>query len=68
MCISKNASITSFLIGIIGSIILYYLGNKKYNNENKIYGLFLFYVIIMQLFDYIFWIDQDNKKKFKLYI
>jgi hypothetical protein len=62
MCISKNASITSFIIGIIGSILLYYFGNKKYNNENKIYSLFLFYVIIMQLFDYIFWIDQDNKK------
>ena len=50
------------MIGIIGSILLYYFGNKKYNNENKIYSLFLFYVIIMQLFDYIFWIDQDNKK------
>ena len=42
MCISKNASITSFTIGIIGSILLYYFGNKKYNNENKIYSLFLF--------------------------
>ena len=29
MCISKNASITSFIIGIIGSILLYYFGNKK---------------------------------------
>ena len=62
MCISKNASIISFSIGIISSILLYYFGNKKYNNENKIYSLFLFYVIFMQLFDYIFWIDQDNKK------
>ena len=62
MCISKNASIISFTIGIISSILLYYLGNKKYNKENKIYSLFLFYVIFMQLFDYIFWIDQDNKK------
>ena len=63
MCISKNASIITFTIGIISSILLYYFGNKKYNKENKIYSLFLFYVIIMQLFDYIFWIDQDNKKK-----
>lgn len=62
MCVSKNASIITFTIGIISSILLYYFGNKKYNNENKIYSLFLFYVILMQLFDYIFWIDQDNKK------
>jgi hypothetical protein len=62
MCISKNASILTLTFGIIGSILLYYFGNKKYNKENKIYSFFLFYVILMQLFDYIFWIDQDNKK------
>jgi len=62
MCISKNVSIITLTIGIISSILLYYFGNKKYNKENKIYSFFLFYVILMQLFDYIFWIDQDNKK------
>lgn len=62
MCVSKNASIITLTLGIIGSILLYYFGNKKYYKENKIYSFFLFYVILMQLFDYIFWIDQDNKK------
>jgi len=62
MCISKNVSIIAFTIGIIGSLLLYHFGNKKYTKENKIYSLFLFYVIFMQLFDYIFWVDQDNSK------
>lgn len=61
MCFSAPSSIAAFIVGIIGSYLLYNYGNKKYEKENKIYSIFLLYVIFMQLFDFIFWIDQKNK-------
>ena len=61
MCFSAPSSIGAFIVGIIGSYLLYNYGNKKYEKENQIYSIFLLYVIFMQLFDFIFWIDQKNK-------
>ena len=64
MCISKELSLTSFAIGILGSLLLLYKGNKEYQIENKIIAYVFMYVAIMQLFDFGFWIDLDNKKGF----
>ena len=61
MCFSAKSSLFAFIIGIIGSILLYKYGNKKYEKENKIYSIFLLYVIFMQLFEFFFWIDPKNK-------
>ena len=63
MCFSSDSSLFTFITGIISSILLFYYGNKKYNKENLSFGLFFIYVSFMQLFDYLFWNDLDNKKK-----
>ena len=44
--------------------ILIFYGNKKYYKENIATGLFLIYVGFMQLFEYLIWIDIDNKKSY----
>jgi hypothetical protein len=63
MCFSSDSSLFTFITGIISSLLLIYYGNKKYNKENLSFGLFFIYVSFMQLFDYLFWNDLDNKKK-----
>ena len=62
MCFSAESSLGTFIIGIIGSFLLYNYGNIKFRKENYIYSLFLLYVIFMQLFDFIFWMDPKNKR------
>lgn len=57
MCISARASIIAFIIGIISSVILINYGNKKYENENKVVGYFFIFVVLMQLVDFMIWID-----------
>jgi hypothetical protein len=61
MCISANTSISTFFISIIGSLTLIYYGNKNYNIENIIIGLFFIYIAFVQLFEFFIWIDIDNK-------
>lgn len=56
MCYSAESSLTSFLIG--GSLSLYLILCGK-NNTNKHIGLFLFSVCLIQLLEYLMWIDQD---------
>jgi len=56
MCYSAESSIISFLIG--GSLSLYLILCGK-NNTNKHIGLFLFSVCLIQLLEYLMWIDQD---------
>ena len=56
MCYSAESSITSFLIG--GLLSLYLILFSK-NNTNKHVGLFLFSVCLIQLLEYLMWIDQD---------
>ena len=63
MCFSATSSSYNFIIGLVGSYLLAKFGNKKYNDENLIYGYFFAYVILMQLFDLIFWLNQDPKSK-----
>ena len=61
MCFSKKSSLLTFVIGVIGSLLLIFYGNKKYVKENLIAGLFLIFVSFMQFFDYLMWSDIDNK-------
>jgi hypothetical protein len=62
MCINANASISTFIFSIVSSFILIYFGNKKYQKENLTAGLSFIYVAFMQIYEYFFWIDLDNKK------
>ena len=62
MCINANASLSTFIFSIIGSIILIFFGNKKYHKENLLTGLLFIYVAFMQIFEYFMWIDLDDKK------
>lgn len=61
MCFSKKSSLLTFIIGVIGSLLLIFYGNKKYVKENLIAGLFFIFVSFMQFFDYLMWSDIDNK-------
>jgi hypothetical protein len=60
MCWSKEVSISTYVIGIIGCVILY---NKGYKIEALFYG----WVIQMQLIEYFLWAFQpcndENKPK-----
>jgi hypothetical protein len=56
MCFSKEISIITYIIGIIGSILLY---NKNNLRDNKILSIFFIWVIQMQMIDFILWINQE---------
>jgi hypothetical protein len=62
MCFSANMSIISFIVGLIGSILVYSLGGPS----NKIIGLFLGFVSFMQFLEYLLWKHQEcnNQNKF----
>lgn len=54
MCYSKETSIISFFICSILSIILCFY--------NLVFGLFFIYIGLIQLLEYILWINQNNLK------
>lgn len=54
MCFSEKLSFVTLVAGIVTSILLIYYGNEQYKKENLITGIFLIFVICMQLFEYIF--------------
>ena len=58
MCYSAESSLISFTIGSLGSI---YLLNSK-EPMLKHAGMFLFAVALIQLLEYMMWIDQDCGK------
>ena len=49
MCFSAEVSIITFLIGLVGSICLITVGNKKYKKENTAFGIFLLLIAGIQL-------------------
>ena len=61
MCFNYKVSILTFFIGVIGSILLIKYGNPKFINENIVSGIFLFFIALIQLMDFLFWIDLKNK-------
>ena len=60
MCFNYQTSIITFLIGTVFSILLIKKGNKKYILENKSFGIFFIFISLIQLMDFLFWIDINN--------
>jgi hypothetical protein len=58
MCFSFEASISSFILGIVGSLLIFRLGTT----DDKIFGLFLGYVSLMQGIEAILWKHQRCDK------
>jgi len=61
MCFNYKVSLLTFIIGTLFSIILMKYGNKKYAIENKVTGIFFIFIACIQLMDFLFWIDLQNK-------
>jgi hypothetical protein len=61
MCYSSSTSIKAFSIGVISSLLLVYLSSKK---DYKIIGYFFLFVVLMQLYDAIFWNYPPINKSF----
>ena len=57
MCWNATSSLTSFIIGYIVCLILF-IRNKPYD---RFYSLFFIYILSIQFFEYLMWIDQDCK-------
>jgi hypothetical protein len=51
MCFSKEVSLGTFIIGTIGSALLYSLNTTI----DKILAIFFFYIILMQFVEYVLW-------------
>jgi len=60
MCYSKEVSQRSFIINMISSYILYTYSN---NIENKLFAFIFAFIGLMQLYDWIFWENQDITNK-----
>jgi hypothetical protein len=61
MCFNDKASISTFIIGIVGSVALMKYGNPTFRKENIVSGIFLMFIAGIQLMDFFFWIDLKNK-------
>jgi hypothetical protein len=57
MCWSAKASLSSFIIGWVSCIILI-IRNKP---MDRYYGLFFMFVLSMQFFEFLIWLDQPEK-------
>ena len=58
MCFSLEISRTNFIINLITCFLIFNKNKKDY----KIIALFYFGVGLIQLFDYIFWLNQKKNK------
>ncbi len=62
MCFSSEVSITTFAIGLVFSVLLINSGQKSvYSIENSVTGHFFIFIALIQLMDYLFWIDLNNE-------
>ena len=57
MCFNYKVS----LFTTISSVLLMKYGNPKYKSDNLVFGIFLLFISAIQLMDFIFWIDLQNK-------
>jgi hypothetical protein len=57
MCFSSDISILTYITGVIGCYLLFNKESKE--KYNKIFAIFLFFVIQMQLIEYFFWNNQE---------
>ena len=60
MCFNYKVSLLTFAIGTIFSILLIKYGNPQYKLENKVSGIFLIFISLIQFMDFLFWIDLKN--------
>lgn len=61
MCFSAEVSLLTFTIGLVFSVLLINSGKKSaYTIENKVTGYFFIFIALIQLMDYLFWIDLKN--------
>ena len=61
MCFNLKVSLFTFIVGMLGSLLLIKYGNPKYKIENLVFGIFLMFISGIQLMDFLFWIDLYNK-------
>jgi hypothetical protein len=61
MCFNYKVSLLTFSIGTIFSLLLINYGNKRFNIENNVFGIFFIFISAIQFMDFLFWIDIDNK-------
>jgi hypothetical protein len=61
MCYSAEISFLTFTLGTIASIALIKYGNPSYHLENTVFGLYAIYLASVQLMDFVFWMDLDNR-------
>ena len=62
MCWSRNVSLLAFTLIISGSLLLKYFGNNEYKQYNNILCYFFIFVGLMQIVDFLIWIDLKCKK------
>lgn len=60
MCYNYKVSLGTFLLGTLFSILLIKWGNRTFSIENKITGIFLIFISLIQFLEFIFWIDIKN--------
>lgn len=64
MCYDINASKNAVIIGLITSLFLFLNSNKSknelVNKTFKIISLFFAFVSLMQIYDWIFWLNQEK--------
>uniref|UniRef100_A0A6C0IE62 Uncharacterized protein n=1 Tax=viral metagenome TaxID=1070528 RepID=A0A6C0IE62_9ZZZZ len=60
MCFNYKVSLLTFVIGTVFSILLIKYGNPQYKLENKVSGIFLIFISLIQFMDFLFWIDLKN--------
>jgi hypothetical protein len=58
MCISLKWSLTTYVFGLLGSIMLLFSKNVVH----KFFGIFMTYIFQMQLLEAIMWYDQECKE------
>jgi hypothetical protein len=60
MCFNYKVSLFTFIVGVAFSLLLINLKVQKYSLENKITGIFLIFISLMQFIEFLFWIDIKN--------
>ena len=58
---STVTSFSGILLGAITSFLLMYYGNKKYDRENKSFGLMIILNLIVQVLELFIWFDIKNE-------
>ena len=57
MCFSAKASLSAFIIGLIGAALLISKGDRN----NISFGVFFIFISLIQLMDFAIWTDLSNK-------